>query len=58
MLEEYSLSDLSVISRRNSLHGWKWPKGTRSEVAKCLGISTQKLVQLQLHLLLKEIRES
>lgn len=45
-----------VIGQRNHLHGWLWPRGTESLVAKALGVSQQRLADRRLDLLLHAIR--
>lgn len=46
-----------AIRRRTHLHGWRWPRGTEATVARCLGVTQQRVSLRRLDLLLAEIRE-
>ncbi len=45
-----------AIGQRNHLHGWMWPRGAESSVAKALGVSQQRIAERRLELLLHRIR--
>ena len=46
-----------VIHRRNQLHGWSWPRGVPTSVARDLGITLQRVTERRLDLLLDRVRQ-
>ena len=46
-----------VISRRNQLHGWSWPRGVTTSVARDLGVTLQRVTNRRLDLLLDRVRQ-
>ena len=46
-----------AIRRRTQMHGWRWPRGTEATVARCLGVTQQRISLRRLDLLLDAIRQ-
>jgi hypothetical protein len=46
-----------AIRRRTAMHGWRWPHGTEATVARCLGVTQQRVQMRRLELLLDVVRQ-
>ena len=47
-----------AISQRVRMHGWSWPRGTQATVARSLGVTSSRVQQRRLQLLLEIVREA